>query len=85
MCPVQTVTHVSGRSFISLHLFLSLTPNHRLTPIELIHSELFNPGRTIFNCIALLIANDVRIDSQCYPWVTVPQLFLHHSRCCTVC
>ena len=61
MCPVQTVTHVSGRSFISLHLFLSLTPNHRLTPIELIHSELFNPGRTIFNCIALLIANHVRI------------------------
>jgi hypothetical protein len=66
-------------------LFLDLTPNHRLTPIELIHCKLFNPRRTVFNCITLLIADHVRIDSQRYPWVTVPQLLLHDSRGCTVC
>jgi len=27
----------------------------------------------------------VRIDSQRYPWVTVPQLLLHDCRGCTVC
>src|SRR5260370_965655 len=42
-------------SFISLHLFLGLTPNHRLTPIELIHCKLLNPRRTVFNCTALLV------------------------------
>ena len=43
-----------------------------LTPIELIHSKLFNPCRTVFNCIALLVPDHVRIDSQRNPWVTVP-------------
>src|SRR6266404_619702 len=72
-------------SFISLHLFLGLTPIHRLTPNELVDCKLFNPCRTMFNGVTLLTADNVRIDSQRYPWVTVPQLLLHDSRCCTVC
>jgi hypothetical protein len=72
-------------SFISLRLFLDLTPIRRLTPIGLIHRVLFNPGRTVFNCTALLVTYHVRIDSQRYPWITVPQLLLHDSRGRTVC
>jgi hypothetical protein len=71
--------------FISLHFFLDLTPIHRLTPIELIHCELFDPCRTVFNCVALLVTNHVRIDSQRYPWITVPQLLLYDSRGCAIC
>jgi len=72
-------------SFISLRLFLDLTPNHRLTPNELIHRVLFNPGRTVFNGAALLVAYHVRVDSQRNSWVTMPQLLLYYSGCCTVC
>src|SRR6266478_2385445 len=72
-------------SFIPLRLFLDLTPIRRLTPIELIHSVLFNPSRTVFNCTALLVTYHVRIDAQRDPWVTVPQLLLHDSWCRTVC
>jgi len=53
-------------------LFLRLTPIHRLTPIELVDCELFNPSRTMFNRVALLVAYHVCVDSQGYPWVTVP-------------
>ena len=58
-------------SFIPQLLFLHLTPIHRLTPIELIHCELLNPRRTVFNCTALLVTYHVRIDSQRDSWVTV--------------
>jgi hypothetical protein len=71
-------------SFISLRLFLDLTPIRRLTPIELIHRVQFNPRRTVFNCTALLVANHVPVDSQRDSWVAVPQLLLHHSWGCTV-
>jgi hypothetical protein len=53
-------------------LFLDLTPIRRLTPIELIHRVQFNPGRTVFNRTALLVAYHVRVDSQRNSWVTVP-------------
>jgi hypothetical protein len=55
-------------------LFLDLTPNYRLTPNELIHRVLFNPGRTVFNRAALLVAYHVRVHSQRNSWVTMPQL-----------
>ncbi len=38
-----------------------------------------------FSTASLLIADDVTVNSQRDAWVTVPQLFLHKSRCCTVC
>src|SRR5262249_53927372 len=71
-------------SFISLYFFLNLTPIHRLTPIELIHCKLFDPCRTVFNCVALLVTNHVCIDSQRDPWITVPQLLLDDGRGCTI-
>ncbi len=72
-------------SSISQRLFLDLTPIRRLTPIELIHRVQFNPGRTVFNCTALLVANHVPVDSHRDSWVPVPQLLLRHSWGCTVC
>jgi hypothetical protein len=43
-----------------------------LTPIELVHCRLFNPCRTVFNRLTLLIAYCVGVDSERDPWVAVP-------------
>src|SRR5258706_15626238 len=71
-------------SSISQRLFLDLTPIRRLTPIELIDRVQFNPGRTVFNCTALLVANHVHVDSQRDSCVPGPQLLLHRICGCTV-
>ena len=57
---------------ISQHLFLRLTPFHRLTPIELMHRVFLNSCRTGFNCVTLLVADHMRVHAKRNPCVTMP-------------
>jgi hypothetical protein len=61
-----------------------LTTISRLTTIELLHPVLRDACSAIFNSFTLLVPNHMPVDSQRAPWVTVPELLLHHSRSCSV-
>jgi hypothetical protein len=83
MCPVRSVTYVSGRSFIQNSLQFGLTTISRLTTIALICCVSGDPISAVLNGITLLVANHMRIKAQRNSWVTMAQLLLHDGWGCT--